>query len=177
MRLAPRTDGGFDLSADGQDVGVVYGYRAPNGSLVMFGSTNPSGANTPTTVQRSFVLKRPAPLAMPTVGSVSAYWDTIVQRAANTRTPLASTPPTPDSTTITAVDAAAGTATRTRASDGRVDVLRINRFADGIRVREAGTGFAAAVQFPLAGLGITATANLNQSPSAVWFQSISVTRP
>jgi hypothetical protein len=62
-----------------------------------------------------------------------------------------------DSTTIQSVDSAAGTITRVRTSDGRVDSFALNKPIDGTRSRTFPGSVV--IQFPFNGLGITASIN------------------
>ncbi|HYF58593.1 MAG TPA: hypothetical protein VEA81_06520 [Burkholderiaceae bacterium] len=188
LKAVSAADGGFTITDGGEPAGVVYAFRAPNGTVTLFGSSNVAGAVIPPSgvpasngvSGTSFIAKRPTPQVLPAVGSESRYWDLSVLRAASTRAHQSVQAPTADATTITAVDTAANSVTRSRQSDGRVDVLRYNRFTDGLRVREGNTSatpqIAPAILFPT-GAGIVPVVNLNQSASATWFTSISVVRP
>lgn len=148
--LTARADGGFDLTKNGSVAASVYGYRTPDGTLTLFGTQNPAGVNTdPTVMQTTMLLSQLNTLSMPAVGKVSNYWDVGLSQNAGVRTVSIS----PNSTTITAVDG--DLATRTRASDGRVDTVRYNQPVAGLRYRAAGTGFGAAYQLPIRGTGFT----------------------
>jgi hypothetical protein len=143
-----------------------YAYRAPNGSLNLFGTTNPDGINTNTTEQTSIVATKPRTLTLPEVGSISKYselsqvrrFDSVNNVYVNLATAVSS-----DATTTQSVDSAAAAFTRLRESDGRIDTIMLNKPLDGLRSRPAGTSgsvsYSAVYQFPFNGLGITATIN------------------
>jgi hypothetical protein len=156
---AARTDGGFNFT-DGSFQVPFYAYRAPNGSLNLFGTTNPDGINGSTVEQTHIVATKPRTLTLPAVGTVSKYWDLSQLRqfdATKNAYANATTAPKADSTTVQAVDSAAGTLTRVRASDGRVDTFALNKPIDGMRSRVSGGPVVH--QFQFNGLGITATIN------------------
>jgi hypothetical protein len=69
-----RTDGGFNLT-DGSFQVPLYAYRAPNGSVNLFGTPNPDGLNRSTMEQSHIVAARPRTLTLPVVGTVNKYWD------------------------------------------------------------------------------------------------------
>ncbi|MBS0343596.1 MAG: hypothetical protein JSS56_24085 [Proteobacteria bacterium] len=164
--VAARTDGGFDLSKNGSVVASLYGYRTPDGTLTVFATQNPAGANDPTAMQTSMLLSQMKTLSMPAVGAVSSYWDVLLSQNSGVRTVSV----TPNSTTITAVDG--DTATRTRTSDGRVDTVRYNYPVPGHRYRAAGTNFGATYQLPMRGTGFTV--HINAVPGGPGQQSYSV---
>jgi hypothetical protein len=162
---AARSDGGFNLMDSTIQV-PFYAYRAPNGSLNLFGTTNPDGINTNTTEQTSIVATKPRTLTLPEVGSISKYselsqvrrFDSVNNVYVNLATAVSS-----DATTTQSVDSAAAAFTRLRESDGRIDTIMLNKPLDGLRSRPAGTSgsvsYSAVYQFPFNGLGITATIN------------------
>lgn len=90
------------------------------------------------------------------------------------------------SITVTATDPAANTITRQRASDGRVDTLRVDYPRTGTRYRELNTctnnvgaplNCSRTVQIPLQGMGITLSLSVGLSDPATAFYFISVGRP
>lgn len=176
LSIAEMSDGGYEL----QDQGFaarLYGYRAPNGSLTVFGTTNPSGATGNEVEQTSIIATRPRALSLPEAGSTSKYWNLQMNRSSQG---VNSTPEVEsNATTIREVDAASGSYTRERASDGMIDSIRANHPVEGFRSRAAGTSgelqFSAMYQFPVPALGITASINAN--PAMLHFYAISVTRP
>jgi hypothetical protein len=175
--VTTRSDGGFNLGI-GEETVPFYAYRAPNGSLTLFGTTNPGGVNTVSNEQTSFVAAKLPALSMPTAGTVSKYWDLSLSRANNVNS---TGPVGADSLSVTTVDAANQSFTRTRTSDGRVDTVSINRPVSGMRVRPAGSfegqNFAGVVQMPLPGLGIVASVNSAPSTSTFHLYSVSLARP
>lgn len=115
-------------------------------------------------------------LALPAVGSSSAYWQLDV-------TPASLGAFVADAATTIAADATTGTTTRQFASDGHTDTLAFNDPAPGLRHRAAnacltaGSGprsCNAVVQMPLTGSGITAVVSADP---ARHFLSLSVGRP
>lgn len=179
LSITARTDGGFDLNESSlPGVANLWGYRAPNGSLAVFGTTNAAGGNEPTTEQSIIVATKLSKLALPAVDSVSKFWDMGLTQNGSTRTV---TSPAKESVTVKTVDAATNAVTRKRESDGREDVVRYNHPVDGVRLRDAGTWnsvpFASVYQMPIAGLGMTMSVNVNPPPSAAYIYNISVTRP
>lgn len=167
ITLSAASDGGFDLNYGGE-AGRVWGYRGPNGALTLFGTNNPAGNDSPTAFRTHFVMTQPGALALPAAGEVTKYWDVEVNFAGALTTTYRA-----DSTTVTAVDAAAGTFTRTRAGDGRVDTLRVNHPVAGLRYRAATGGIPATYQLQMPKLGMTAT--IDDMPGH--FYAISVLRP
>ena len=141
ITLQEQTGGYFVLNY-GVDSSPVYGFRAPNGSLTLFGSNNPSGTETAGSFRTHFVLTRPQSLSLPAVGTVSNSWDVgqlYVAASPSTTNGTLTTSILAESVPVTAVDASAGTVTRTRARDCRVDTLQINKPIDGLRYRAAST--------------------------------------
>jgi hypothetical protein len=179
MTVTARTDGGFDLNEPGfSGVANIYGYRAPNGSLTVFGTTNAAGA-TGAVHQTSIVATKLNKLELPAVGRQVKYWDTSITIFGSSRTVAA---PVADANTVIAVDTATSAVTRKRSSDGREDVARFNTPLDGLRTRDAGTwngsNFAAVYQIPVSGLGITISVNKNpSSTTSAHIYNLSVGRP
>jgi hypothetical protein len=181
LSITARTDGGFDLNESSlPGVANLWGYRAPNGSLAVFGTTNAAGANEPTTEQSIIVGTKLSKLALPAEGSVSKFWDMALSQPGNQSTRVV-TSPVKESVTVKTVDTATSVVTRKRESDGREDVVRYNNPIDGVRLRDAGTWnsvpFASVYQMPITGLGITMSVNANPHPSGNYIYNISVTRP
>jgi hypothetical protein len=185
--LTDRTDGGFDWIESGQPNDNFYLYRAPNGTQMVFGTTNPSGSRDSTVEQTSIIAYKPSKLTLPAEGSVTKYWDIAYARSGmnNILDPLAL-----DSATVLSVDTAAQTTIRKRSSDGRVDTMQWNYPLDGMRYRAAGTSptnsggtvsFRAAYMLPIQGLGINVAFNAvppsDPTNPIGYFYSISVNRP
>src|SRR5690606_11073201 len=114
-----------------------------------------------------FVLTRAQQSVVPSVGTVTKYWD-IVQNYNGFD--LVTEALRSDEFTVTAVDANAGIVTRTRASDTRVDTFRTDFPIAGLRFRES----PALYQRMLPGLGITASID---GVFDAHFFAISVMRP
>lgn len=169
MTLAARTDGGFDLAEGAEAVAQMYAYRSPAGNVALFGTTNAAGdpAAEQQTILVAAKLEREA---LPAVGTVAKYWDTTLERPVGGA--VTTIAPRADQTTATAVDTAAGTVTRTRESDGRVDVVTFNSPVDGLRSRPA---FLPVYQMPLPGMGVTAIFNSN--PAGTHFYGVTPRRP
>lgn len=167
ITMATASDGGFELNYGGE-VGRVWGYRGPNGALNLFGTNNPSGNTSTTAFRTHFVMTKPETLTLPAVGEVTRYWDVEITFGGSLTSNLSA-----DSTTVSAVDSSAGTVTRTRASDSRVDTLKVNHPVAGLRFREASSGISSIYQLQIPSLGISAS--IDNMPSH--FHSISVRRP
>lgn len=175
-------NGGFqlnDVGAAPEEAALMYAYRSPAGTLTLFGTTNPTGA-TGTTIERThFVAGRLAKQALPAVGTVAKYWDVMLSRDPNAGYALnlpTSVSFSANSNTVTAVDEAARTVTRTRASDGRVDTVRFNAPVDGMRFRPPVTGAAGLYYVPFPGLGLTTYLNGAPSSSTLHIYGVSAGR-
>lgn len=170
LELKARADGGFDLmeTIEGTPTAVaqIYAFRAPNGVVSIFGTTNAAG-NNEAIDQTHFVGVRPAPVPVPTVGTVNRYWDLNLQPSmAGITTSFAA-----DSITVTAVDGS--NVTRIRASDERVDTWKFNHPIDGLRYRAGSTGISNALGMSL---GTGTSIAISADPTR-HFYSISVARP
>jgi len=179
LSLAARTDGGFDLMEAGEAVANLYGYRAPNGALNLFATTNPSGANTTETQQSHLVFTKLQALTIPSVGTVSKYWDVQFERSGTENITSA---PNADSTTVNAVESG-NVVIRKRTSDGRLDRVRFNDPLPGLRHREAGQNvdgspFAEIYQFGLNGGGFNVSINaVPTGPNRTHIYAIGMQRP
>lgn len=175
-----RTDGGVDLleGSGGTPVSVaqLYGFRAPNGTLTVFGTTNATGANTTDTEQTSIVGTRLQKLAAPAVGDTAKYWDLLFNRSGGVNN---NAMPSADSYTVKSIDSGGGV-TRKRASDGREDTVKYNYPMEGLRYRFAGNWngqpYASVIQFPVPGLGAISINSMPSSPD-LHIYAVSVTRP
>lgn len=167
VSMAVASDGSFNV-VYGSDIAKAYGYRGPNGLLSLFGTSNPSGDSSPTAFRTHFLLTQPEVLVLPALGEVTKYWDIEVAFT----TGLAGSSRT-DSNTVTAVDSAAGTFTRQRTSDGRVDTWRVNYPVDGLRFRAASSSSSSVYQLQMPSLGMAAV--IDNTPGH--FYSISLRRP
>ncbi|HSW18842.1 MAG TPA: hypothetical protein VLJ86_16595 [Ramlibacter sp.] len=175
LGMTDRADGGFTLTQSGSDVAQMYAFRAPNGTLTVFATTNPDGARGTDVEQTHFVATRAAKLSLPAVNTVTPFWDAELRRSAPGV--FATTLGDAGSNTVTAVDAATSTVTRTRSSDGRIDTVTYNSPIDGTRLRAAGTfnsvPFRGALQMPLPA-GLTVSTDVD---SDAHFFVISVRHP
>lgn len=159
LTVADRTDGGMDLLEAGGGVAQMYGYRAPSGGMVVLGTANPTGANTPQTEQSHFLLTKLQPLVAGAVGSKTSYYDVQFNRVGQNNV---TQPPSPGTTTLTSVDG--NNLVRTR-DDGRVDHTQMNSPLPGYRHRDPGlmpdgvTSFAELYQFVVPGTGLTVSIN------------------
>lgn len=169
--LTATADGGFDL-AYGDTPARLFGYSAPDGTLFLFGTTNPAGSWSPPDFRTSIVLVRPQALVAPAVGTVTKYWDISSTFNGNF---MQSESLTADSNTVTAVDAAAGSFTRTRASDNRVDTFLVNKPVQGLRYRALNGGVQSIFQLQIPSLGIALA--FDNTPAPTHMYSISVLRP
>lgn len=178
MAAAARNDGGIDIT-DSSAGASLWGYRAPNGTMTLFGSTNPTGLNDNLTEQTIIVAAKLSSLALPAVDSVTKFWDIGMSQPGNRSTRQVSAPAA-ETVTVKTVDSATGAVTRERASDGRVDTVNYDKPLPGIRTRNAGVWngvpFAPVYQIPLPGLGMTVSVNQNEHPSGTYIYNLSVSR-
>ena len=177
LNVSSAADGGFSLDEAGGSVARLFGYRAPDGQLTVFGTTNPTGSREDLVEQTSIVASRPRTLGLPAVDSSTRYWDLNQSRlnGINSTTPIEA-----NSTKVLAVDATNASFTRERLSDERQDTVLVNRPVDGFRFRPPGTwngqSFGGTVQFTVPSLGINASINGAPSSPTLHFYAISVTR-
>lgn len=175
VSLQEHTGGSFVLNY-GTETSPVYGFRAPNGSLTLYGSNNPNHITDPGSFRTHFVLTRPQPATVQAVGTVTKYWDVqqtyVASGTPSTTNGTLGAGVTADSNTVTA--ATESTVTRTRASDGREDTLEINKPIEGLRYRAPSAAAAGIYQRFLPGLGISTA--MDAAP-ARHFYSVSVVRP
>lgn len=172
--VADRADGGFDLVEGTTTVANVYGYRAPNGVLNLFGTTNASGSADSAVEQTSIILLKTQPLTLPAVGSVDRYSEELMlfSNGSHTTTGVTST-----EATIAAVDATTGTLQRQRADLTAADTWHVNQPISGFRQRDANptANRSAAYGTALPGLGINVTTNV-ATATGRWID-YTVTRP
>ncbi|HET8746098.1 MAG TPA: hypothetical protein VFM98_10875, partial [Ramlibacter sp.] len=159
LTVKARTDGGFDLMESSLTVANAWGYRAPNGSLTLFGTTNAAGSNEPGVEQTVLVLFKPQVQQLPAVGSVTNYWDVSILRTPGSAPGDNNATLVADSNTITAVDSATSSVSRERASDGRKDTFTYNAPLDGLRHRAQVPGMLGVYLFPLPGLNVALAVN------------------
>lgn len=176
-KATARADGGFDIipPEEGEPAVRMYGYRAPSGSLTLFGSQMMGDYGEPEALLTSMVAARLASLPLPAVGSVLKYWNIEFTSDVDFQT---STAPLADAVTVDSVDASAGVVQRHRASDKRGDTLQYNRPLTGTRLRLPAETHAAAIQIPLPGLAMVITANAVPAlETGVMFHVLTVERP
>gem|GEM_PF-421025 len=144
--------------------GRFFAYRAPSGDMVLVGLP-PSGI---------IVATRQAALALPAVGDTQSYWDVSVNSQGVASNLFA------DNRTVTAVDAARGTYTRSASYAGNVDSFSINSPRNGLRARATCVNSSGAtvacgmIAMPLTGMGMTV---YGSSVASSGFFGLSVARP
>ena len=154
MTVTARPDGGFDLNEPGfSGVANIYSYRAPNGTLTLFSTTNASRASGDVQrMHRTLVAEQARAACRSHRGQVLRCLHHPSWQQQDVMAPVA------DSTTAIAVDATTSAVTRKRSSDSREDFVRFNTPLDGVRTRDArtwnGSNFAAVHQIPVTALRI-----------------------
>lgn len=106
---------------------------------------------------------REKPLTLPGVGHVSKFWDVQLNASALRWMPGQVFTAGDSSVTVTAVDTAARTVTRIRASDSRVDTLAFDQPRTGMRSRAAAGTVPAMVMLPLPGAGMSVYTNASSA--------------
>lgn len=178
------TDGGFrfyEVATPTDKTASMYAYRSPAGTLTLFGTTNPAGTVGVDVEQTHFIAARLAKQTIPAVGTAAKYWEVMLSRLDATNNYAVNSPASisfsANSNTVTAVDAANNSYSRTRASDGRVDTIRPNAPLEGMRFRPPVSGVAAgAYFFPYPGLGLTTIINAAPSTDTFHFYAVSAGR-
>jgi hypothetical protein len=163
--------GGFDTLEDPSGPTRIFATIAPNGAKTMFALLPAEAGLT--------VLTQQQPLTLPAVGAVTNFWDWIVGSGAFEWSPTndangGATTLADYSITVTAVDMAAQSYTRLRASDQRVDTFFINSPRDGVRNRVATATASATLAMPLAGWGVVLSTNVDATQN---FFDVSVDHP
>lgn len=162
------SDGGFTMTYGDGPV-TFYGYRTPAGTLTLFGSSNPSGADEPGVLQTHFVAFKPQPTTLPQLNSVRKTWDVSMQRTMATGNLLASVPMQRVSQTYTAVDSAAGTFSRVREDNPtKTDTFMVNKPMAGMLERSAGPIYVNQVP----GIGVNITLNGPGNPNYFYFMAV-----
>jgi hypothetical protein len=181
--LAARTDGGFDVNelvaGASQSVARLYGFRAPDGALTVFGTTNAAGVAGPYVEQTVLIGAKIVKESLPVQGAGLKFWDLTLSALGSSITPLS---PVADAYTFVSVDATTGDVLRKRASDGREDVVRFNAPLPGVRTREAGsfdgTSFRGMYGVQLPGTGLNVAWNkVPAGPTSPLVFSLTVQRP
>ena len=180
LAAAARTDGGFNLTQGGVVGASVWGYRAPNGTLTLFGTTNEAGSTAGTDEQTTLVLSKFSTQPLPAVGNVTNYWDVALVRQAGAGVGQNITSVVADTTTVLSVDAAASTVVSRRGSDSREASVKYNVPLPGLRHRPAqtfnGSPVSEVYQFPIQGAGIVLSVNTVPAASTHIY-NVSVVRP
>ncbi|MDY0744709.1 hypothetical protein SNE35_09330 [Paucibacter sp. R3-3] len=168
------TEGGF-THADDEGSGRLFPVKTATGQIALFGMLFDTQKRP---IGLVFFSKQTA-LSLPTVGAVDNFWDMQVNSAGIAQA-VADT-----QTTIQSVDTSAGSYTRIRTSDGRVDGFTLNKPRDGMRYRAAGSSvgtngktitFGATLNTPLPGMGLTVYSSLT-TDAATNFFGISIGKP
>jgi hypothetical protein len=166
--LTVNAAGGFDIGGNASEPpSRVLAFKTPDGHLSMFLLYS--------TGRGMVALTKQAELALPAVDSISNIWDVSISSNGSASAVAES------AYRVTSLDPAAGTLTRVRTNDNRIDTLKYNDPRPGLRSRAANSctinGAASScsglVSMPLPGTGIsvyTAVAPAN-------FFGISIRRP
>lgn len=168
-RFVANSAGGFDLMVGTSALGRLFAYKTVAGDKVMVLVDDANGISV-------FAPKQP--LALPAVGFVNRY-RTLRISGNDVIDALEE-----DEIRIMAADSTAGTATRIRTSDGRVDTPTYNKPRDGLRHRSLNScnigGAPAAcsevVTLPLPGMGVALTVSATVQPTPSFFE-FSVNKP
>lgn len=165
-QLRPNSKGGFTLDILGTQA-RVFAFKAADGRVSL--AMNMPG------ITGMAVAARQEALVLPPVSAVSRFWDFSVN-SNGAATPLASF-----EMTITGTDAEAGSITRTRTGDNRVDTQFLNQPLTGLRYRNTnactldGSPWKCdgSVTLPLSGTGMTVYVGL--APAS--FLGVSISHP
>jgi hypothetical protein len=165
-QLRPNSKGGFTLDISGTQA-RVFAFKAADGHVSL--AMNMPG------IAGMAVAARQEALVLPPVGAVSRFWDFSVN-SNGAATPLASY-----EMTVTGTDAEAGSITRTRTGDNRVDTQFLNQPLTGLRYRNTNACTVngspwkcdGSVTLPLSGTGMTVYVGL--APSS--FLGVSINQP
>jgi hypothetical protein len=160
--------GGFGVVGSTEGT-VVFAFKTASGQMSIF-LVNP-------TIGGFTVGTKQAALSLPAVGDVSNLWNFTI--GSNSFASALSA----QVLTVSAVDAVAGSYSRTQASDGRIDSFTINSPRNGLRYRAAGSSpvngggtvaFNEIITMPLADTGILFYTSVNPADN---FFGISVGKP
>jgi hypothetical protein len=169
--ITVNAEGGFNLVEDGVTRGRVFMFKTLAGKSVWV-LTSDDG-------QLVIATRKESLGALPAVGTVNYFREFTLNGT------TATTALTENSVTVTSVDAAANSITRSRASDGRVDTFAVDSPRAGLRHRVANTctiggnpsNCAEVVQIPLQGMGITLSLSVGLTTPSSAFYAVSVGRP
>lgn len=167
-QLKVNSDGGFETTYQGS-TSRLFAFRTPSGGTMIVG-TSPDGSDLS-------VLTKMGSLSLPTVGTVTRYWNMSFNSTGYQGSFIGET------TTVTANNTAANTYTRSHASDGHLETLTINQPKDGMRYRPAATAtnssggtvnVSAAVLMRVSDTGFTVARNVTSGQN---FFAMSIDRP
>ncbi|MDB5999657.1 MAG: hypothetical protein JWP52_1356 [Rhizobacter sp.] len=178
--LTVNPKGGFVNSVTKANPSRVFAFMTAEGAISMFILEPNEEGLTVFTQQKT--------LALPAVGKVDKFWDFTVGSGAFRWAPTSgaqgviSAQITDSTTTVTSVDATAGSYLRRRESDERIDGFTVNQPRAGLRFRAAGNvptkkgpiAAAATVTMPLTGTGVTLGASVTPDQN---FFTVSVVHP
>jgi hypothetical protein len=134
-------NGGFNVGGSATEAASrAFAYRAANGALSMILKYSQG--------RGVMVLTQQAALTLPAVGEISNFWDFSITSSGAASTLVES------STTVTDVNASAGTFTRLRASDQRIDSFKVNDPQPGMRSRAANTCTANGAALACTGIAV-----------------------
>lgn len=165
VRIAANAAGGFDVTVADGSVMRLFAYKAANGNL-MFAGIGADG--------NVVVGTRQTALTLPASGEQQSYWDVSVNAQGVTGNLTA------DVRTFTAVDAAAGSYTRSASFGGTIDSFTINSPRPGMRHRatcinsSGATVSCGMIALPLTGMGMTVYGDADETSN---YFGISVARP
>ena len=124
-KLTVGDTGGFQFTDTDGNIHKVFAFKTGDSQLSLYVlDANNMGFS---------VAAKQLAVALPEVGAENKFWDFTIGSAGYASTVTDTT------TTVQAVDTTAGSYTRVRASDGRVDGFSINKPRDGLRYRAAGS--------------------------------------
>lgn len=165
VRLAPNPAGGFDATDRDGSVLRLFAYKAANGNILLVGISAQGHV---------IVGTRQTALVLPTNGEGQTYWDVSVN-AQGVASNLFG-----DVRTITAVNAAAGSYSRSASFGGTLDGFTINSPRPGLRHRATCVNSSGAtvncglIALPLTGMGMTVYGSAMETTQ---FMGVSVARP
>lgn len=159
--IADRTDGGLLLTL-GDFPAQFYGYRSPAGTLTLFGTNNPNGDSGAVMKSHFVAFKNGPAVALPTVGEVRPNWNAAM-RQVTSGDPVMALALTPDTSRVTAVDAANSTYSRVLDSaTSTTDVFKVNSPLAGMLER---TNRAQVYAWPVPGTSLTILVDTAANPN------------
>lgn len=162
--FAAAANGDLVVTEPGGGTARFFAYRAPSGDMVLIGLPD-SGI---------IVATRQAALVLPAVGDTQSYWDVSVNSQGVAGNLSA------DNRSYTAVDAVAGSYTRSPSFTGTIDGFTVNNPRSGLRSRatcinsSGATVSCGMITMPLTGMGMTV---YGSSVATSAFFGLSVARP